>query len=80
MFRTCKCRVPIPVFKDSDTDSSSFLLASLRNPNCGPISSLGIALITTVSERRQQFHQTNVGSAIATSSQQFAVRTQALAD
>ena len=27
MFRTCKCRVPIPVFKDSDTDSSSFLLA-----------------------------------------------------
>ena len=61
------------------TDSSSFVLASLRNPNCGPIS-LGIAPITTVSERRQQFHQTNVGSAIATSSQQFAVRTQALAD
>lgn len=32
--------------------------------------SFGIALITTVAERRQQFHQTNVGSAIAATSQQ----------
>ena len=42
--------------------------------------SFGIALITTVAERRQQFHQTNIGSAIAATSQQFAVRTQSLTD
>jgi DHA2 family multidrug resistance protein len=42
--------------------------------------SFGIALITTVAERRQQFHQTNVGSAISATSQQFAARTQALTD
>jgi DHA2 family multidrug resistance protein len=42
--------------------------------------SFGIALITTVAERRQQVHQTNVGSAIAATSQQFAERTHALAD
>src|SRR5579863_5388700 len=42
--------------------------------------SFGIALITTVAERRQQFHQTNVGSAIAATSQQFTGRTHALAD
>jgi len=42
--------------------------------------SFGIALITTVAERRQQFHQANVGSAISATSQQFAARTQALAD
>jgi DHA2 family multidrug resistance protein len=42
--------------------------------------SFGIALMTTVTERRQQFHQTNVGSAIAGTSQQFAERTRALAD
>jgi MFS transporter, DHA2 family, multidrug resistance protein len=42
--------------------------------------SFGIALITTVADRRQQFHQTNVGSALAATSHQFAARTQALAD
>ena len=42
--------------------------------------SFGIALITTVSERRQQFHQTNIGSAISGTSQQLAARTQSLAD
>jgi MFS transporter, DHA2 family, multidrug resistance protein len=42
--------------------------------------SFGIALITTVAERRQQFHQTNVASAISATSQQFAARTHALAD
>ncbi len=42
--------------------------------------SFGIALITTVVERRQQFHQTNVASAISATSQQFAARTQALTD
>ncbi|HTS65115.1 MAG TPA: DHA2 family efflux MFS transporter permease subunit [Candidatus Acidoferrales bacterium] len=42
--------------------------------------SFGIALITTVAERRQQFHQTNLGSAISATSQQFTARTQALAD
>ena len=42
--------------------------------------SFGIALITTVAERRQQFHQTNLGSAISATAQQFTARTQALAD
>jgi DHA2 family multidrug resistance protein len=42
--------------------------------------SFGIALITTVAERRQQLHQANVGSAFAATSQQFAARTHALAD
>jgi DHA2 family multidrug resistance protein len=42
--------------------------------------SFGIALIMTVAERRQQFHQTNVGSAIGTTSQQVAESTHALAD
>jgi DHA2 family multidrug resistance protein len=42
--------------------------------------SFGIALITTVAERRQQVHQANVGSAIAATSQEFVARTHALAD
>lgn len=42
--------------------------------------SFGIALMTTVAERRQQFHQTNVGAAISATSQQFAERTRALTD
>lgn len=37
--------------------------------------SFAIALITTVAERRQQFHQANVGSAVSGTSQQFAART-----
>jgi len=41
--------------------------------------SFGIALVTTVAERRQQFHQTNVGATATASSQQFAERTHALA-
>ena len=40
--------------------------------------SFGIALITTVAERRQQFHQANVGSAISATSEQVAERTRAL--
>jgi DHA2 family multidrug resistance protein len=40
--------------------------------------SFGIALMTTVAERRQQFHQTNVGAAISATSQQFAERTRVL--
>jgi len=42
--------------------------------------SFGIAMITTVADRRHEFHQTNVGSSIAATSGQFAERTQALAD
>jgi DHA2 family multidrug resistance protein len=42
--------------------------------------SFGIALITTVAERRHQFHQTNVASSISATSQQLAARTHALAD
>ena len=42
--------------------------------------SFGIALMTTVAERRHQFHQANIGSAISATSQQFAARSQALAD
>lgn len=33
--------------------------------------SFGIALMTTIAERREQFHQTNLGSALAASSQQL---------
>lgn len=42
--------------------------------------SFGIALITTVAERRQQFHQTQVGSATASMFQQVTERTHLLAD
>lgn len=42
--------------------------------------SFGIALITAVAERRHQFHQVNVRSAISATSQQFAERTGAVAD
>ncbi len=40
--------------------------------------SFGIAFITTASERRQQFHQTNLGSAIGSTSQQLAIRVHDL--
>jgi DHA2 family multidrug resistance protein len=40
--------------------------------------SFGIAFVTTLSERRQQFHQTNVGSAISTTSQALSNRSAAL--
>ena len=40
--------------------------------------SFGIAFITTASERREQFHQTNVGSALASTSQQLADRATAV--
>jgi DHA2 family multidrug resistance protein len=40
--------------------------------------SFGIAFITTASERREQFHQTNVGSALAPTSQVLADRAAAL--
>jgi MFS transporter, DHA2 family, multidrug resistance protein len=36
--------------------------------------SFGIALITTVSERRHEFHQTNMGASISATSQQFTAR------
>ena len=42
--------------------------------------SFGIAFITTAAERRHQFHQTNVGSAIGATSQQLAGRLHALTD
>src|SRR5262249_37331594 len=42
--------------------------------------SFGIALVTAVAERRVQFHQTNVGSAVSATSQQFGERTRALTD
>ena len=42
--------------------------------------SFGIALVTTITERRQQFHQVNLGSAISATSQQFAERTHTLTD
>jgi len=40
--------------------------------------SFGIAFITTAAERRHQFHQTNLGSAIGTTSQQLGARVAAL--
>jgi DHA2 family multidrug resistance protein len=40
--------------------------------------SFGIAFITTAAERRHQFHQTNLGSAIGATSQQLAGRVNAL--
>ncbi|MGA7240317.1 MAG: DHA2 family efflux MFS transporter permease subunit [Bryobacteraceae bacterium] len=42
--------------------------------------SFGIALITTVSERRHEFHQTNVGAAITSTSQQLAARAAELSN
>jgi MFS transporter, DHA2 family, multidrug resistance protein len=40
--------------------------------------SFGIAFITTVSERRRDFHQTNIGGAVVSTSQQFADRLDTL--
>jgi DHA2 family multidrug resistance protein len=40
--------------------------------------SFGIAFITTASERRHQFHQSNIGTAVASTSQQFVDRVTAL--
>ena len=40
--------------------------------------SFGIAFITTAAERRRQFHQTNLGSAIGATSQQLGDRITAL--
>jgi DHA2 family multidrug resistance protein len=40
--------------------------------------SFGIALITTVSDRRHEFHQTNIGSAVTAGSQQLAEQTRNL--
>jgi DHA2 family multidrug resistance protein len=40
--------------------------------------SFGIALMTTVADRRHEFHQTNVGSAVASTSRQLAERVNAL--
>jgi len=40
--------------------------------------SVGIAFMTTIAERRQQFHQTNLGSALAASSQQLNNRLSEL--
>jgi DHA2 family multidrug resistance protein len=42
--------------------------------------SFGIALTTTVAERRDQLHQSNVGAPITATSQQFAAQTHALAE
>ena len=42
--------------------------------------SFGIAFITTATERRQQFHQTNLGSAVSATSQQLAGRAHDLAN
>jgi DHA2 family multidrug resistance protein len=42
--------------------------------------SFGIAFITTAAERRHQFHQTNLGSAIGDTSQQLGGRVTALAN
>jgi len=42
--------------------------------------SFGIALTTTVAERRDQLHQSNVGALITSTSQQLAAQTHALAD
>ncbi len=40
--------------------------------------SFGIAFITTATERRQQFHQTNMAAAIGSTAQQLSDRTNAL--
>ena len=42
--------------------------------------SFGIAFITTATERRHQFHQTNLGSAIGATSQQLTGRLHTLTD
>src|SRR5260370_6116145 len=42
--------------------------------------SFGIAFITTAAERRHQFHQTNLGSAIGDTSQQLGGRVAALSN
>jgi MFS transporter, DHA2 family, multidrug resistance protein len=42
--------------------------------------SFGIVLITTVSERPHEFHQTNVGAAITSTSQQLAARAAELSN
>jgi len=42
--------------------------------------SFGIAFITTAAERRHQFHQTNLGSAIGDTSQQLGGRIAALSN
>jgi DHA2 family multidrug resistance protein len=40
--------------------------------------SFGIAFITTAAERRHQFHQTNLGSAVGATSQELSSRLNAL--
>jgi MFS transporter, DHA2 family, multidrug resistance protein len=42
--------------------------------------SFGIAFITTATERRRQFHQTNLGAAVGSTSQQLASRVSGLSD
>src|SRR5271170_3627632 len=42
--------------------------------------SFGIAFITTASERRRDFHQTNIGGAVVSTSQQFTDRIGMLTD
>jgi DHA2 family multidrug resistance protein len=42
--------------------------------------SFGIAFITTASERRHQFHQTNLGSAVGATSQELSSRLNELTD
>jgi MFS transporter, DHA2 family, multidrug resistance protein len=42
--------------------------------------SFGIAFITTATERRRQFHQTNLGAAVGSTSQQLAARVGGLTD
>ncbi|HLJ44714.1 MAG TPA: DHA2 family efflux MFS transporter permease subunit [Bryobacteraceae bacterium] len=42
--------------------------------------SFGIAFITTATERRRQFHQSNLGAAFGATSQQFASKIHALTD
>lgn len=42
--------------------------------------SFGIAFITTAAERRRDFHQTNIGGAVVSTSQQFTERIRSLTD
>jgi DHA2 family multidrug resistance protein len=71
--------VPVNVIAYSQlTPSQNNKASSLTNLFRNWGGSFGIAFITTAAERRRDFHQTNVGAAIGSTSQQFSERASAL--
>jgi DHA2 family multidrug resistance protein len=68
--------VPVSVLAYSQlTPEQNNKASSLTNLFRNWGGSFGIAFITTATERRQQFHQTNLSAAVTSTSQQFATRT-----